>query len=69
MDENESRFTKRLRGLIVTHPLLMVMLSRTRHFNGERSNSAPSQARACCLSASYPHSGKAFVCHSSAAQL
>lgn len=67
LDENESRFTKRLRGLIVTRPLPM-MMSRTpaRHFNGERSNSAPSQARACCLLAAYPHSGKAFVRHSNA---
>lgn len=57
-------------GLIVTHPLrMMMMTSHTRHFNGERTNSAPSQARACCLLASYPHSGKAFVCHSNAAQL
>lgn len=69
LDENESRFTKRLRGLIVTHPLRMMMMSRTRHFNREKSNSAPSQAQACCLLASYPHSGKAFVCHSNAAQL
>lgn len=66
LDEGESRFTRCLCGLIVTHTLQMMRRTPARRGTSmERGSSARSQAQACCLSAAHPRSGKkAFVCHS-----